>query len=171
METFGQRQSLELEQRAGAAEGQGRDVVDALVHVHDDIRSQLAAAMAEPDPVGEAARRLAKVWLPHLALVEETAFPAFAALQTLFSGGERTDSSQILSLINHFSCSHSQLVKQNQSIVFAIDALWEAAYEEGRSEVVAFTRSLRGHKRIEEQVLFPVLLLIDRYLHKKGGNV
>jgi hypothetical protein len=174
METFAQPH-LELDQWTGAAQGGGRGVLDALAHVHDDIRTQLAAATAEPEPIGEAARHLAKVCLPHLALVEETAFPAFAMLQTLFSGGERADSSELLALIDDFSGSHDDLIKQNQSMVFVIDPLWEAAYEEGNREVVAFTRNLRSHKRIEEQVLFPVLLLIGKYLQKKlaisGGDV
>jgi hypothetical protein len=52
METFAQPH-LELDQWTGAAQGGGRGVLDALAHVHDDIRTQLAAATAEPEPIGD----------------------------------------------------------------------------------------------------------------------
>jgi hypothetical protein len=117
--------------------------------------------------VGEAARRLAKLCFAHFAFVEQTALPAFAALQTLSLGDECADTAEVLALIGDFSRSHGELLKQQESMNRAIDALWEAAYEEGNREVVSFTRSLKGHKRMEEQVLFPVLLLLGKCLQEK----
>ncbi len=79
----------------------------------------------------------------------------------------RPEMSQIAPLIVHFSQHPDDLIHQHQKIIAAIENLWEAAYEDGTGENANFARHLTSHERMEDEVLYPALILIGEYLQEK----
>ena len=131
---------------------------------HADIRAGLARAASEPGPVGHAATSLARTCLHHFELEEQTVLPVFAVLHELVSGDVREEMAGILPLIDEFRREHDCLNRQHQSILSAIEALWEAAYEEDNRRVSDLAYRIRSHERMEDGVVYPTVLLIGRYV-------
>jgi hypothetical protein len=52
-------------------------------------------------------------------------------------------------------------------IASAIEDLLQAAHKEKNREVAEFAYNLRVHERIEDEVIYPTVVLIGRYLQEK----
>ncbi len=134
---------------------------------HDDARVELVRATMEGGRIAAAAKRLAHVCLPHFDVEEKFAFPALALLPELMQGMVRPDMARVLPLISAFSAKHKALNGQHQSIQPAIDALLAASHSEKNREVAEFAHSMRVHERIEDEVIYPTLVMIGMYLRER----
>jgi hypothetical protein len=144
-------------------------IPDALKIGHDDVRAELVRATSVPGRIGEAAERVAGLCLPHFAREEEFMFPVFGVLRELASGEVRPEMAEILPLVSTFSAWHDALDAQHQSIRSAIQALLLAAHREDNREVAEFAYCLRVHERLEDEVIYPMVPLIGRYVQEKLG--
>ncbi len=143
------------------------NIPGVLLQEHDEIRTELKRAVLEHGPIGEAAKHVARLCLPHLDLEEKEVFPAFAILRQLVLDHWRPEMKQIAPMVFHFSQHSDDLIHQHQKIIAAIENLWEAAYEDGNGEIANFARHLASHERMEDEVLYPALILIGKYLQEK----
>lgn len=136
---------------------------------HDEIRAELVRATSVPGPIGEAAGRMAELCLPHFEREEETVYPVFGMLREFASGEVRPQWASVLPLVAEFKHWHDTLDAQHQSIAPAIHDLLLAAYKEDNREMVEFTYNLRTHETMEDQVIFPTVLLIGNYVEQRLG--
>jgi hemerythrin HHE cation binding domain-containing protein len=143
------------------------NVPEALRLDHDEIRAELARATMEPGPIGKAAMRLARYCLPHFEHEEKAVFPAFGVLHDLSLGEVRPEMADILPLISDFSARHDALASQHQSIVSAVEALLQAANKEKNREIADFAYNLRVHEKIEDEVIYPTVILIGNYVRER----
>ncbi len=134
---------------------------------HNDARVELVGATLEGGRIAVAARRLAQVCLPHFDEEEKSVFPALGLLPELMQGMVRAEMMQVLPLISAFSAKHNALIHQHQSIQSAIDALLAAAQRERNRQVAEFALNMRVHERIEDEVIYPALIMIGMYLREK----
>jgi hemerythrin HHE cation binding domain-containing protein len=134
---------------------------------HDEIRAELARATMETGPIGEAAMRVARFCLPHFEHEEKTVFPALSLLHDLSLGEVRPEMAEVLPLISDFSARHKALNNQHQSIISALEALLLAANREKNREIADFAYNLRLHERIEDEVIYPTVMLIGNYLRER----
>ena len=135
---------------------------------HEDIRAQLGKAAMEPGPIGHAARRIAQYCLPHFELEERIVFPAFGVLHELASGGEvRPEMAEIMKLIDHFGSRQAYLAEQHHAITSTIEVLQEAARGERNGEIAEFANKMLAHEKTEEDITYPVVLLIGRHIRDK----
>jgi hypothetical protein len=134
---------------------------------HNEIRRELARAQLEAGPIGEAAKRIADLCIPHFELEEQVVFPAFSVLHDLAFDGVSDDMAELLPLIDMFMREHERLLRQHRLILDAIDALWEAAYDENSKEYVDFAYTLRSHERMDTGIIYPTVLLIGRHLREQ----
>ncbi len=141
-----------------------RHAIPALVREHNEMRDGLARAMMQPGPVGEIAGRVAKLCLARFAAEERTVFPAFTVMHQAILDDVRPVALRILPLIDELSAHHDDLTRQHRAFTSAIEALWEAAYEDGNEEITEFARRLRNHERLESEVLYPTVMMIGRCL-------
>jgi hypothetical protein len=144
-------------------------IPEALRLGHDEMRAELVRATAMPGPIGEAAKRVAELCLPHMEREEESVFPVFGLLRDLAEGRVRPEMADVLPLISTFSAWRDRLGDEHYSIAPAIHALLLAAYKEDNREIVEFTYNLRMHERMEDQVIFPTVLLIGNYVQERLG--
>ncbi len=137
---------------------------DVLRLEHDHIRDRLTAMTRTPRGVGEAARRVARLYWPHFEREEAIVFPLFALLHELALGDVQPEMAAALTLISRFSAEHEHLHRQQQSIVSAIGALLAASRREQNEECVSFAYQLWQHERREDVVLFPTIILMANYI-------
>jgi hypothetical protein len=136
---------------------------------HDEIRAELVRATSVPGPIGDAAGRVAELCLPHFEREEETVYPVFGMLREFASGEVRPQWASVLPLVAEFKQWHDSFDTEHQSIAPAIHALLLAAYKEDNREMVEFTYNLRMHERLEDQVIYPTVLLIGNYVEQRLG--
>lgn len=142
------------------------NIPDALRLAHDDARAELVRATTEDGPIADAARRLAQICLPHFEWEEETVFPVLGLLPDLTRGEVRQDMVEVLPMIAEFGARHDAADNQHQSILSAVRTLLQAANREKNREFAEFAYNLRVHERIEDEVTYPTVLLIGKYLRQ-----
>lgn len=144
-------------------------IPEALRLGHDEVRAELVRATSMPGRIGEVAGRVAGLCLPHFAREEETVFPAFALLPELASGTVRPEMAEVLPWISAFRAWHDTLLDQHQSIATAVHSLLLAAHKENNREIAEFAYCLRVHERLEDEVIYPTVLLIGKYVQERLG--
>ena len=152
---------------------QGRGIFrmpEALQLSHDEVRAGLVRASTTGGRIGDAAKRVAELCLPHFEHEEEIVFPIFGLLRELASGTVRPEMAQVLPLVTAFSIWRDSLSDAHQSIAPAIEALLRAARKEHNREIAEFAYGLRVHERLEDEVIYPMVPLIGKYVQEKLGN-
>lgn len=144
-----------------------RVVPNALRRAHDEARAQLVWANMERDSIAVAAKRVAKLCLPHFEYEEKTIFPVLALLPYLERGELRPEMMDVMPLIADFSASHDALDDHHQSIVSAIEALGQVARKEKNRVFAEVAYNLRVHERVEDEVIYPMVVVIGKYLEEK----
>ena len=139
----------------------------ALQRSHDEARAQLVWANMERDSIAVAAKRVEKLCLPHFEYEEKTIFPVLALLPNLKRSEPRPEMMDVLPLIADFSARHEALDDHHQSILFAIEALAQAARKEKNRVFAEFACNLRVHERLEDEVIYPMVIVIGKYLEGK----
>ena len=134
---------------------------------HDDVRAELVRATLEGGQIAAAAKRLASLCLPHFDVEEKFTCPALGLLPDLIKGMVRPEMVAVLPLICDFSAKHAALDHQHESIQCAIDALLVAAHEEKNRDVAAFAHNMRVHEKIEEEVIYPTVIMIGNYVRER----
>ena len=74
---------------------------------------------------------------------------------------------EVLPLISDFRAKHHALDNQHQLIQSAIDGLMLASRQEKNREFAEFAYSMRIHERIEDDVIYPTVILIGNYLQER----
>lgn len=137
---------------------------DALRLSHDEARAKLGRATIGGGPAAEAAKRLAQMCLPHFEREEKSVFPVLAFLPELTRGILRPEMADVVPLISDFSARHDALDAQHRAILSSIEELMQAAQREKDTELGELANSLKVHERIEDEVIYPTVLLIGNYL-------
>ena len=134
---------------------------------HDEARAEFVRGSMEGGRIGAAATRLAEVCLPHFEGEEKYAFPVLGLLPDLMKGLVRQEMADVLPLISDFSAKHEALDRQHESIKSAIDELLVASQREKNRDVAEFAYNMRVHERIEDEVIYPTIILIGNYLRAR----
>ena len=145
-------------------------VPDALLRGHDEARSELVRATMEGGRIARAAKRVAELCLPHFEHEERCIFPVLALLPHLGRGILQPEMMDVIPLISNFSARHDALNEHHQSILAAIDELLQAAHKEQNSEFVEFAYTMKVHEKVEDEVIYPAVALIGRYLKDKPAG-
>jgi hypothetical protein len=142
---------------------------DALRLEHDEMRAQLTCATMEDGPVGEAARRLALLSLPHFEQEEKYVFPAFDLLQRLAHEDAEPEMAEALPLISRFGTRREDLSYRHESILSAAGTLVSAARRQRNREVADLAYRVWLHERTEDAVIYPAVILIGKYVRERLG--
>ena len=146
------------------------NVPKALLRGHDEARSELARATMEGGRIAKAGKRVAELCLPHFEHEEKGVFPVLALLPYLEQGNLRPEMLDVMPLIHNYRVKHDAINDHHQLIVAAIEDLLAAAKKERNRDVVEFAHNLRAHERIEDEVIYPTVVLIGKYLQEKLAN-
>ena len=139
------------------------NVAETLRIEHNAIRAALVSASAEPGPIGKAAKRAARRCRAHFEQEERIVFPLFGLLNRLASDDLHPDMADLQSQFSEFCAA--QLGTQQQTFDAAIEALLQLARTDEGGKFVALVDLLERHERLENEVVYPTVILMGKYLH------
>jgi predicted hydrolase (HD superfamily) len=138
------------------------EIPEALKHDHSVLAAELIRAISEPGQIGIAAERVAQLCLPHFAEEEESVSRATGLLHDLATDRERAGMATMAPIIARFSAQHIAMRDQHQPITAALEALLQEARKEENMAIVGLVYKIKYHEKIENQVMYPTLLFVDR---------
>jgi hypothetical protein len=139
----------------------------ALRFSHDEMRAGLVKATNEPGRIGDAAVTVARLCLPHFEQEEKAVFPVLSLLYDLAFRDVRHEMAAVLPLVSTFSEKHEALDRQHEAIGTAIEALLHAAHREGNREIAEIAYGLKVHEKVEDEVIYPAVMLVGKYVREK----
>jgi len=142
-------------------------VPDALMRSHDEMRAELVQATMEGGRIAKAAKRVAQLCLPHFEHEEKHVFPVLALLPYLERGILLAEMVDVMPLISNFTAKHDAITDHHQLILAATEELLQAAHKDKTREFTEFAYNLRVHEKIEDEVIYPTVILIGKYLQEK----
>lgn len=143
---------------------------NALRLSHDEARAEFVRASMEGGRIARAGKRVAQLCLPHFEHEEKSIFPVLALLPYLERGNLRPEMMNVMPLIYDFRSKQDALDGHHQLIESAIEDLLQAAHKEKNREFTEFAYSLRVHEMVEDEVVYPTVVLIGKYLQEKLAN-
>jgi hypothetical protein len=137
---------------------------------HQELHSDLAAAIGTGGRTADAARNVGRLLHPHFVKEEEYAMPPLGLLADLARGTVEADMSAVLAMTDRLEADLPHMLEEHAAVVAALTELANAANEEGKPDAARFAEKLILHAQTEEQVLYPAAMLVGRYLKLRLGR-
>lgn len=134
---------------------------------HEGLHAALVKATAMEGKVGEAARTVAALLHPHFVKEEEYALPPLGLLPLLAAGQVTPEMRDVLSMTDRLRTELPQMLNEHKTIVAALHQLAAAAKSENQMAYARFAEKLMLHARAEEEVFYPMALVIGESLKLK----
>jgi hypothetical protein len=128
------------------------------------LREDLARALTDQGGVGAAAKEIERLLLPHLEHREQSVFRPLGLLNGLARDESGFDAAQAIALTDQIERELPQLVQEHRALYQAAKRLTDAANREHKLQYLDLSDRLWVHVRLEEEVLYPTVVLVGRYL-------
>ena len=147
------------------------EVPSIILEDHHYFLDKLEQVTAYQDSTGYAARKLFEVMEYHFREEEEYVFPPLGILPLLAKGNFPEDSKEIILLTEKFRENSAVMLAEHQMITHLLGEMMLAAEKENHQELIGFDEELQKHAALEEELLFPMVLVIGEYLKQKHGEI
>jgi hemerythrin HHE cation binding domain-containing protein len=134
---------------------------------HHEIHDALVRATKAADPVGAAARELARVLDPHFVREEQIALPPLGLLAPLARGESISDARTVLAMTDTLRAELPSMLEQHKAIRAATMRLREVAHAAGNAEVEELAHKLALHAQNEEEVTYPAAVLVGEIVRNR----
>ena len=148
----------------------GREVPAALQHEHHEVQAALAAAMQAPGDVGVAARDLDRVLRPHFEREEQIALPPLGMLRQLVEKPQAELPAWLLPMTDSMRAELPQMLAEHKTIRQAVQKLEQTATAAGNAQAVQLAQMLARHAQAEEEMYYPMAVLIGEIVRKRTGK-
>lgn len=146
------------------------DVPSVILQDHRSFLKKLEKATVYQDSTGVAARKLYEVMEYHFREEEEYVFPPLGILPGISRGQMPDNSEEIFRLTEKFRKNEAVMLAEHQVISHYLQKMIRAAEIEGHQEFADFHTELEKHAALEEQILFPTVLMIGDYLKQRSDK-
>lgn len=134
---------------------------------HKYFLNKLEQVTSFTDSTGMAAKKLYEVMEYHFKAEEEYVLPPLGILPGLAKGQFPKDAEKIILLTDKFRKNENIMLAEHQMISHYAKILMRAAKKEGHQELLGFDVELEKHAALEEEILFPMVLVMGEYLRKQ----
>jgi hypothetical protein len=128
------------------------------------LREDLARAAKDGGAVGAAARELQRLLAPHLDEREKVVFLPLGLLRALARDESGINRAPAIAAVDQIERELPKLEREHRAIYDANKRLIDAANREHKPEYLDVSDRLWVHIRLEEEVLYPTVILVGRYL-------
>jgi len=136
---------------------------------HEELHSELTAAMRAGGKTSEAARAVMKILQPHIAREEELVAPALALLGRLAADELIPDMESFLPKAAALRHELPRMLEEHGLIVLALRRLMQAATEEKQPGFARLAQKLIVHAQSEEEVLYPAAIVAGELVKARLG--
>ncbi len=145
-------------------------IPESLKTEHDDLKRRLVQVAKEKGRLGGSAQALLRAMKPHGNREEQFVFPPLSLLFALASGRLSPEMRDVLPITERMKHELPSLLAEHSTIVTALRKFRAAALEEKRPECAELAARIITHIQSEEDILYPVSILIGEYVKLKLGR-
>lgn len=146
------------------------EVPAQILEDHNYFLEKLKPFTSYEDSTGIAARELYEVMEFHFKEEEDYILPPLGILPLLAKGELPEESGKIVQLIEKFRENREAMLAEHQMIAHFVDEMVTAAGRENHPELSGYEAELEKHAELEEEILFPTVLLLGDYLKLREEN-
>ena len=139
-----------------------------LMEEHEYLLGEMEKLSLGEDSTGRVAAKLFELMQHHFQEEEDYVFPPLQTLPSLASEIIPENSAQIIGLTEKLRSQLTHMNVEHQMIRAHLKALKLAAAYENHPDVTSLEEKIHRHSTAEEEVYFPVAILIGEYLKQKG---
>jgi hypothetical protein len=140
------------------------DTPHALRMEDKHLREDLARAIKDDGAVGAAARDLDRLLAPHLEEREKSVLRPLGLLRALARDESGLDRAQAIAAVDQIARDLPKLEQEHRAVYDANKRLLDAVNREHKPQYLDVTDRVWSHIRLEEEVLYPTVILVGRYL-------
>lgn len=137
---------------------------------HRYFLDKLGELTSYQDSTGHAARKLYEVMEYHFKQEEDYVLSPLGILPLLARGALPENSEEIILLSEKFRKNSAVMLAEHQMITHLLGAMMLAGQRENHQELKGFDEALEKHAALEEELLFPMVLVIGDFLKQKQAN-
>ncbi|MGY5850129.1 hemerythrin domain-containing protein [Salegentibacter sp. F14] len=134
---------------------------------HHDFLERLQPIISYEDSTGIAARELYQIMEFHFKEEEKYVLPPLGVLPLLAKGKLPEEAGKIIRLTEKFRENQDVMLAEHQMIQHFLATMMAAAKKENHPELSGFDKALEKHSLLEEEILFPGVIIIGEYLKLK----
>lgn len=134
---------------------------------HDYFLERLRPITSYGDSTGIVARELYEVMEFHFKEEEDYVLPPLGILPLLAMGELPEESAKIIQLTEKFRENRDAMLAEHQMIKHFLSEMMAFAGKENHPDLSEYEKALEKHSELEEEILFPAVLLIGDYLKIK----
>lgn len=138
---------------------------------HNYFLDKLKPITAYEDSTGITARELYEVMEFHFKEEEDYVLPPLGILPLLAKGELPEESGKIILLTQKFRENREAILAEHQMIEHFLGKMMAAARSENHPELSGYEEELEKHAELEEDILFPAVLLIGDYLELRKKSL
>jgi len=133
---------------------------------HENLLQKIRECSLFQDSTGALAKKLSGLMQNHFQEEEDYVLPPLGLLPSLSLGNLPSEKKDIMMLIRKFKSQAAHMSAEHQLIKALMDELKVAAEKDNHPEVHLLAGELVQHATMEEEVLYPAVILIGRYLER-----
>jgi iron-sulfur cluster repair protein YtfE (RIC family) len=134
---------------------------------HKELSKELAVVAEAGGKIGEAAKTVAYIMNAHFQKEEQFVLPALSLLPTLAQGKITPDMASLLAVTDQLKIELPQMIKEHKAMLAALRILVETARKERKSQYADFAERLIRHLQLEEELRYPMAILVGEHLKMK----
>jgi hypothetical protein len=131
---------------------------------HDEFQTELIKAIQTGGKTGKTAQKISELLHAHFAKEELYALPPLAILPQLANGEMNPEMAPYVPMIFQFKTELPQILEEHKEIALELSNLISAAQQESKAEQISLAKRLRLHTQMEEEILYPTIILIGEHL-------
>lgn len=140
------------------------EVPASILREHAYLLQKIDEIARLQDSTGIKAKEISSLMKNHFQEEEDFVFPPLGLLPSLSEGTLPAQTPDVIMLIERFESESAHMSAEHQLIKALMDELLRSAMKEAHPEVRVLADALHKHAAIEEEVLFPTVVLIGAYL-------
>ncbi|MEP6262549.1 MAG: hemerythrin domain-containing protein [Gillisia sp.] len=141
-----------------------------ILQEHHYFLEKLEQATFYGDSTGYYARELYEVMEFHFKEEEDYVLPPLGILPIIAGGEFPKNAGEIILLTEKSARNSAVILAEHQMITHFLGQMMLAAVREGHEELSGFDEALHKHSALEEEVLFPMVVVIGDYLKLKQSG-
>lgn len=146
----------------------GKPLVPSIIQgQHDSLLERLSAISSFQDSTGKTATKLRELLVHHFNEEEEFVLPVLGLLPLLADGNMPEEPGKILELTDRYKANRVHMNAEHQYIKALVSELVTIGSRENHLEPLEFERNIQQHAALEDEVYFPMVILIGDYLRIK----